>query len=210
MYVTIPDTAAAPETVTPSTQKSTLSKSESKSGRAFPKNGKSEVPFLYAELASFLGVVWCGLLGEGSECLADAETVVLCARAAALWEGRNFFAERKKERRLKGENVRSAGFTLCAFCGMGNVWMDGMIVGRSDLLWFLFGRWRYGGVVAGASFEGGGALGGSRAHVIALVCSESGREKGAWERVERVRGGIVRNRAVMTCAVRDDSGMGKW
>ena len=46
--------------------------------------------------------------------------------------------------------------------------------------------------------------------MIATVCSESGREKDAWERVERLRGGNVRNRAVMTCAVRDDSGMGKW
>ena len=43
----------------------------------------------------------------------------------------------------------------------------------------------------------GGALAGSRAHVISpLYAANLGKERGAWEKVKRVRGEIVRERVL--------------
>ena len=69
---------------------------------------------------------------------------------------KDFFAERKKERRLKGENVVLPVSRCVRFAGWEYVWMDGMIVrmdGSAVVPFLGVGDtvvlWR------GASFEGG-------------------------------------------------------
>ena len=64
--------------------------------------------------------------------------------------GMEGFLRRKKEgKKIEGRERRSAGFTLCAFCGMGicmdgwnNRWKEGSAV---VLFWALEIRWCCGG-----------------------------------------------------------------